>query len=138
MCGFIVWVAVTAGAWFGYFNARSDPANNPGGETVWLWIAIVLTILFVVPLMLSISKQSADLRAEKQAMRTALARQAATEILERRHIKDGDGFGATFDLKRTPDGRTEWAWRFDDDTPPSLSAQDWAMEVVSRLEEDHQ
>ena len=41
------------GAWFAYFNARSDPAINPGGETVWLWIAIVVTALFIVPLLIS-------------------------------------------------------------------------------------
>lgn len=58
MCGFIIWVALTVGAWFAYFNARNDPANNPGGETVWLWIAIIVTILFIVPLLIAILSKS--------------------------------------------------------------------------------
>ena len=55
MCGFIVWIAATLGAWFAYFNARNDPANNPGGETTWFWIAVVVTALFVVPLLFSLA-----------------------------------------------------------------------------------
>lgn len=55
MCGFIVWIAATIGSWWAYFNARNDPANNPGGETVWFWIAVVVTALFIVPMLIALS-----------------------------------------------------------------------------------
>ena len=58
MCGLIIWVAATVGAWFAYFNAKNDPANNPGGDTVWLWVAIVVTLLFIVPIIIAISTRS--------------------------------------------------------------------------------
>lgn len=58
MCGFIIWIVATVGAWWAYFNARSDSANNPGGETVWLWIAIIVTALFIVPLLIAWSARN--------------------------------------------------------------------------------
>ena len=58
MCGFIVWIAVVIGAWWAYFNSKSDTVNNPGGLGVWLVIAIAVTLLFVVPLALAILGKS--------------------------------------------------------------------------------
>ena len=53
MCGFILWIVAVAGSWFAYFNAQNDVANNPGGAAVWLWISIIVSALFFIPLLIA-------------------------------------------------------------------------------------
>jgi len=53
MCGFTLWIVAVVGSWIAYFNAKNDVANNPGGATTWLWISIIVSALFFVPLLIA-------------------------------------------------------------------------------------